>query len=170
MAQKMYGVTAAALLVLLPACSWFGSKTEEATPAAASAPVVRVVNVLDDKLYADAHIKGSVHVDYDKIKDAAAAWDKNDTVVVYCANYQCKASGEAARQLQEMGFVNAKAYEGGMAEWYQLNKAGDASYAFEGPAQESYLATVVEPAAPEAGVVVINAADLKELMTSAQLL
>lgn len=155
-------------LVVLSGCSWFEKKADGAEVVCANAvqqaPMVRVVNVLDEKLFNDAHIKGSTQVDFTKVKDVAANWNKEDAVVFYCSNYQCSASFEAAKQLKEMGFNNVMAYEGGMEEWNRLSKT-DATYAVEGAAQEAYLATPVEKG-PEAhaDVKVITAAELKQLM------
>ena len=160
-------------LVLVAGCNWF-SKTEETkavegTPAQA---VVKVVNVLDKAMFDDAHIKGSVNVDLAKLKEEAATWNKNDTFVFYCSNFMCTASVAAAEELSKMGFANVMAFEGGMAEWYQLSKT-DATFVVEGPAQQEYLSQVVaknEAAVVPAGVKIVNAADLKKMMTDAGLL
>ena len=52
------------------------------------------INVLDAELYNDAHIKGSINVDYkDLIRGREKDWDINmPKFVVYCANYRlsCK--------------------------------------------------------------------------------
>jgi rhodanese-related sulfurtransferase len=164
---------AVSCLSVLAGCDWF-SKKESAAPASTDmqqGAMVRVVNVLDDKLFNDAHIKGSVHVDFAKVKDAAANWNKEDSIVFYCSNAMCKASFEAAKQLKEMGFNNAMAYEGGMEEWNRLSK-GDASYVVEGAAQEAYLSTPVEKPvlAEEAGVKVVSAEELRNMMKQANLL
>lgn len=167
---RVHVLVAVSSLMVLSGCSWFEKKNEaEATcqKPAQTAPVVRVINVLDEKLYNDAHIKGSVHVDFANVKDAAANWGKDDTIVFYCSNYQCGASFESAKQLKEMGFTNVMAYEGGMEEWNRLSKT-DASFAVEGAAQEGYLATPVEKGAADHGdVKVITAVELKQLMQPA---
>lgn len=125
-----------------------------------------VINVLDDVLYKDAHIKGSVQVSLSELEDKARTWNKDATVVAYCSNYACTASSYAARVLQSMGFKKVYAYEGGMAEWYQLHKE-DMSYGVEGDAQESYLHVVMtKPETNPEGVNIITAQELKELLTS----
>lgn len=147
-----------AVLATLAGCDWFSSKAPEA-------PRLRVVNVLSKDMYNDAHIKGSEHIDFTQVKDAAKTWNKADTIVFYCSNFQCTASGSAATQLKEMGFGNVFAYEGGTAEWKQLG------FEIEGPAQGEYLTMVVEkPATHAEGVMIITAPELKAKMEEAGLL
>lgn len=78
-----------------------------------------VINVLESKFYDDCRIKGSINVPYNQLKERAQKWDTNKRIVVYCAHYQCSASRQAFKLLDEMGFVNVAAYEGGMREWFQ---------------------------------------------------
>jgi len=128
-------------------------------------PRLRVVNVLSKDLYDDAHILGSEHVNFSDVQKEAQSWNKEDVIVFYCSNFQCQASGEAARQVKALGFEHVMAYEGGMAEWYQLHKAGDADYAFEGPATQGYLQIVVpQPTHIASAVHVITALELKNLI------
>lgn len=161
-------------LVLVAGCGW-GSKTEETKAvegASTTQAAVKVINVLDKAMFDDAHIQGSVNVDLAKLKEEAANWNKNDTYVFYCSNYMCTASVAAAEELSKMGFANVIAFEGGMAEWYQLSKT-DATFAVEGAAQQEYLTQVVaknEAAVIPAGVKIVSAQDLKKLMTDAGLL
>ena len=92
-----------------------------------------VINVLDKKYFDDCHIKGSMSVPLDDLKSQAASWDKNKKIVVYCASYQCSASREAFKLLDEMGFTNIAAYEGGMKEWHEKG------YPTQGACQMDYL-------------------------------
>src|SRR5579871_1320547 len=127
-----------ALLIGLPAC-WPCSCTKEATEqqAPASKSDLVVINVLDKELYEDCHIKGSVNVALDQLEHFAAGLDKEKAeVVVYCSNYQCSASETAARKLQELGVKNVAVYEGGMAEWYQQNRAHEGACS---PEKSAYL-------------------------------
>lgn len=43
--------------------------------------------------------------------------DKQQEIVVYCANLACHASGGVARKLTAMGYRNVGHYAGGKAEW-----------------------------------------------------
>jgi len=81
---------------------------------------VLVINVLPEKYYKKSHIKGSINIpinneDFEAKVEAAGSKDKN--TVVYCANYDCKASGDAFDKLTAAGFTNVRAYEGGTQEW-----------------------------------------------------
>lgn len=123
-----------------------------------------VVNVLDELLYNDAHIKGSIQVALTDLAQKAQSWRKDATIVTYCSNYACTASSYAARMLKKMGFEKVYAYEGGMAEWHQLQK-DDASFAVEGPAKEAYLQVVMEkPLEHPEDVTIITAQELRDLL------
>lgn len=159
------------LLLLLPACSWWGKKVEEVKMPALK---LRLINVLDQATYDDAHIKGgtgieSVCVPFETLQEKAQGWDKTVPVVTYCSNYFCSASGSAARLLRQLGFEKVWAYEGGMAEWYQLSKK-DASYAVEGPSKLSYLEILVaKPEHNPEDVQIITSEDLQKLIKQATL-
>jgi rhodanese-related sulfurtransferase len=151
----------------LPGCNLF---TNKAVPEASHRSLLKVVNVLDAALYNDAHIKGSINIPMAKVKETVKSWDKKQPVVIYCANYTCSASGQIAKELTNLGFTDAFAYEGGTAEWYQLQK-NDSSYALEGPAQQGYLQLKVpQPQEHLEGVKTITAQKLKEKMIEAHLI
>lgn len=77
-----------------------------------------VVNVLSEEYYGKCHIKDSINVPLDQLAAVAGeSWSKGDTIVVYCANYQCPASRDAFKLLDKLGFKHLYAYEGGMKEW-----------------------------------------------------
>lgn len=157
-----------ASLVVLSSCFWDGdiSEKSQGKPEAA----LYVVNVLSQELYDDAHIKGSIQLDLNDLDTVASQWNKQAPVVFYCSNYHCTASSHAARQFKKAGFEHVYAYEGGMAEWYQLGKQ-DASYVTEGPATESYLTQEIPaPEHEKADIEIIAAADLKAKMHYAGLL
>lgn len=128
-----------------------------------SANTVRLVNVLSNDLFVDAHIKGSINVPFEVFEETVKNWDKHATIVVYCANYACSASGAAAQMLRKLGFTKVFAYEGGTAEWYQLHQ-NDATYEIEGPARQDYLAIAVKQPQHAGGFDIISAEKLKELL------
>jgi rhodanese-related sulfurtransferase len=99
-----------------------------------------VVNVLDPEYYVDGHIAGSINVPYTQVEKAAEGWDKSRIIVTYCTNYQCTASMAAAQLLKNRGFVNARAYEGGVVEWKKLHDQDPEKYPFEGTAKQGYYA------------------------------
>lgn len=124
--KNAMAVLASALLVTLSSCSWF--KSNEKTESTVSVPFV-VVNVLDKKYYDDCHIVSpsiaSINVPMEQLQeyalDVTHGWNKDTTtIIVYCGNYKCLASGESAKMLKELGFKNVWAYEGGIAEWKYL--------------------------------------------------
>lgn len=162
------------VLLMLSGCTWFGFCPEKSKQGSQ----MHVINVLDKALYDDAHITGSEQVDFAQVKDAASQWNKDDTIVFYCSNYQCQASKEAARQLQELGFAHAMAYEGGMEEWNRLSKgdanqniSADPSYAVTGAAAQDYLnVRVPRPAIESTTIKIVSAQELKQMMQQAGLL
>ncbi len=100
-----------------------------------------VVNVLGPNLFADCHITGSVHAPLDQLCKIAPTWEekgwnKNKTIIVYCALDECDASAKAYYMLRGMGFEKVRAYEGGIREWYQLG------FSCEGPCSFDYLRNV----------------------------
>ena len=127
--------------LLLSGC-WFscGDTCNETTPSLVTDENVvvnngglKVINVLDAQYFDDAHIPGSINISLADLADKSADWDKATQLVVYCADYKCAASAQAAKKLMDLGFTNVKAYEAGMAAW---NQAG---LPVEGPAAEGYL-------------------------------
>ena len=131
----------------------------------ASLPQLHVINVLDEQYYNDAHIVGSENVPFDNFEKTVQAhfndgsWNTSDRFVIYCANYQCSASSEAAKFLKSLQATDVAVYEGGMAEWKQKG------YPTEGPAAESYLTMVGEHQAGLCGEIpCLSAEGLKALI------
>lgn len=118
------------LAVLLAGC--LGSKKEE-TAGQKQETTVRLINVLDEKFFNDAHIAGSLNISLENLEKETATWSKDTPIVVYCANYQCSASDSGVRKLMALGFTNVKAYEAGTAGWMQ------AGLPVDGDAKEAYL-------------------------------
>lgn len=150
--QSFIQISAVALLLaLLPGC-W------SSQPQKKSGLVL--VNVLDKEFYDDCRIKGSVHIPFEMIENAADTIDKDADVVIYCSNYQCTSSEYAARKLQEQGFKHVSVYEGGMAEWYQEGLP------VEGPQKQAYLKKSCPqlPADEHSSVTVISMDDLAHKM------
>ena len=127
---------------------------------------IHVINVLDVQYYQDAHISGSENVPFDNFEQDAASkfevgsWLKNDRFVIYCANYQCSSSCEAAKILRKLGVTDVHVYEGGMAEWKHKG------YACVGSATEGYLNIVGEPSGVSCdGIGLVTAEQLKEWLS-----
>lgn len=116
-----------------------------------------LVNVLNKEFFDDAHIPGSISVPFSNLMAIAQKWPKEAQIVLYCSNPMCLASGEGARQLTKLGFKNVKAYESGIAHWYQ------AGLPVVGKAEKDYLKKIVE-AEPEQESYTINTLELEELL------
>jgi rhodanese-related sulfurtransferase len=84
----------------------------------------KLVNCLDDWMFRAKRIPGSIH--FDSLKQALAALDCKEEIIVYCSNFGCTASVLVYQQLVEHGFQNLKRYAGGIADWE------DAGYPLEG--------------------------------------
>ena len=124
----------AGLLTTLLVVSGCWKKTEEVTKSVDTTQSgIKLINVLDAVYFDDAHIPGSLNISLDALENASKDWNKDELIVAYCANYQCSASGAAARKLMALGFTNVKAYEAGTAGWLQ------AGLPVDGSAQETYL-------------------------------
>ncbi len=152
-----------ACLSVVSGCFWNDQEKKSVSEKTAS---LYVVNVLSKDMYNDAHIKGSIHIDLDDLEMYADKWDKNTPVVFYCSNYQCSASGHAAKVFKHAGFKQVYAYEGGAAEWSQLG------YPMEGSQTQEisgYLKQVIQ-APNQDQHDGITAAELKNMMVQAGLL
>jgi rhodanese-related sulfurtransferase len=78
-----------------------------------------LVNVLQKEQFDDAHIPGSINVPFQDLLKQAGEWDKDAEIILYCSNTMCLASSEGVKQLKALGFKNVRAYEEGIAGWFQ---------------------------------------------------
>jgi rhodanese-related sulfurtransferase len=78
--------------------------------------------------YRAKHIPGSLH--FETVEEAVAALDRQDEIVVYCADVHCVASIYAYQRLEREGFTHVRRYAGGVADWE------DAGYPLEGGAPD----------------------------------
>ncbi len=77
-----------------------------------------IVNVLSREAHGRIHIRGSVCIPKVELEDGR--WKELTNckeIITYCSGSNCCASKMAAEFLREKGF-DAKAYEGGLEEWY----------------------------------------------------
>jgi len=119
---------------------------------------ITLINVLTNEAYQDCHIKNSINVPIDKLeKYALKNLDKeNDTIIVHCFSYNCKLSTRAFNILKDLGFKNVFAYEGGIAEWFQLG------YEVEGACKNPNLSIKALPQNTQART--ISAQELKKIL------
>jgi rhodanese-related sulfurtransferase len=79
-----------------------------------------VINTLPKEAHEAKHIPGSINVptdDMDQVETLVP--NKDEQIVVYCANADCTASPTAAQALEEMGYTNVLDFEDGYAGWRQ---------------------------------------------------
>lgn len=82
-----------------------------------------LINTLPRAAHEAKHIPGSVNVPVDDIdRVEALVPNKDEPIVVYCANADCEASPKAAQKLQEMGYTNVRDFEDGYAGWRQAGR------------------------------------------------
>ncbi len=77
-----------------------------------------LIEVLNEKAYKKEHIAGAINIPLKSIgTEAKKRFNKEETMVVYCSDYDCTASPTAARKLDDLGFQEVYDYEGGKKEW-----------------------------------------------------
>jgi rhodanese-related sulfurtransferase len=76
-----------------------------------------LVDVVDRSSYAAQHIPGSMNIPQGEERLFEARFDKDKTIIVYCASFDCPASGRVAKELTQRGFTTVYDYEGGLLDW-----------------------------------------------------
>ena len=79
-----------------------------------------LIDVLPPEQYRKFHLPGALNLPLeegfeDEIQKIIP--DKEQMVVVYCANEQCQASPTAAKMMEELGYSNVYDYEQGKQDW-----------------------------------------------------
>ena len=93
----------------------------------------KLVDVLSSDSYEKEHIEGALSMPLEEMETKASQLlKKDDTIVVYCASFDCKASTMAAEKLMAMGFKDVLDYKGGLKDWKEANLA------LEGSMHEEY--------------------------------
>lgn len=82
----------------------------------------KLVDVLSGDSYRNQHIKGAISIPLDEIeKDAPKLLNKDETIVTYCASFDCQASTKAAEKLMSMGYKDVLDYKGGLKDYKEAN-------------------------------------------------
>lgn len=82
----------------------------------------KLVDVLDKEHYEKEHIKGAISLPLNDIgKNASKLLKKDETIVVYCASFDCQASTMAAKKLISLGYKNVLDYKGGIKDYKEAN-------------------------------------------------
>ncbi len=77
-----------------------------------------IINALGQDAFMAKHIPGSINVPTENADMAENILpDKNQDIVVYCANADCDASPNLAEKLMDMGYKNVWDFEEGLAGW-----------------------------------------------------
>lgn len=77
-----------------------------------------VINTLPPEAHLARHIPGSINIPVDDISQIESVVpNKDERIVVYCANADCDASPKAARKLESMGYTNVADFDAGYAGW-----------------------------------------------------
>ena len=86
---------------------------------------VTVVEALPRSYWEDGHLPTAVNVPHDADDPTilAAVPDSDRPVLVYCANAACPNSGILARRLDQLGYTDVAAYEGGKQDWIEAGLA-----------------------------------------------
>jgi rhodanese-related sulfurtransferase len=87
----------------------------------------KLVMALSGFAYRTKHIPSSLH--FETVHESLAALDREDEIVVYCADVHCVASIYAYQLLEREGFTRVRRYAGGIADWEE------AGYPLEGDAR-----------------------------------
>lgn len=82
----------------------------------------RLVDVLEADSYEKVHIKGAVSIPLDELeKKAPELLKKDETIITYCASFDCQASTQAAEKLVSLGYQNVLDYKGGLKDYKEAN-------------------------------------------------
>lgn len=77
-----------------------------------------LINALSEDAFRSKRIPGSINLTEEHLECAENVIpDKNQDIVVYCANTDCDASTKLAESLTEMGYTNVWDFEEGIAGW-----------------------------------------------------
>jgi rhodanese-related sulfurtransferase len=78
-----------------------------------------LAEALPEKYYTAQHLPGAIHLPHDRVRELASSRlpDKDETIVVYCANVHCRNSHIAAQTLAQMGYRKVFVYAEGKQDW-----------------------------------------------------
>ncbi len=78
-----------------------------------------LAEALPEKYYAAQHLPGAIHLPHDRVRELAPTRlpDRGNTIVVYCANVNCRNSHIAAQTLIQMGYRKVFVYAEGKQDW-----------------------------------------------------
>src|SRR5262245_16961178 len=79
----------------------------------------RLVEIMPEDAYHQAHLPGAINMPADQIKSLASKRlrDREAEIVVYSDGAESNASTEAARELEELGYTHVRDYVEGKQDW-----------------------------------------------------
>lgn len=85
----------------------------------------KLVDTLPEADFKKQHLPGAINLPVERIRelDPHVLPNKNDNIVVYCADSTCHASDIAARDLAVRGYTNIQRYVGGKRDWIEAGLA-----------------------------------------------
>ncbi|MCH9779166.1 MAG: rhodanese-like domain-containing protein [Planctomycetes bacterium] len=86
----------------------------------ASCPNLKLVEVLPEIAYREFHLRGAINVPLgDRFEEQIQKEipDKNQTIIVYSLNFECKISEQAVQWLLKLGYQSVYDYEPGKIDW-----------------------------------------------------
>lgn len=79
------------------------------------------INTLPPYFYRKEHIINSINIPTEDIESIAPKIIKPEAkIVIYCKDYNCHVSTEAAEKLVKLGYKSILIYQGGMKEWKEM--------------------------------------------------
>lgn len=80
---------------------------------------INLAEALPEPYYRKGHLPGAVLLPHTEVdaRAGAALPDRDSTIVVYCANLECRNSDLAAERLMALGYRDVRVYPGGKADW-----------------------------------------------------
>ncbi len=85
-----------------------------------SCPNLKLVEVLPEISYREFHVRGAINIPLsDRFEEQILKEipDKNQTVIVYSLNFECKNSEQAMQWLLKLGYQSVYDYEPGKIDW-----------------------------------------------------
>ena len=82
---------------------------------------VTLVEALPEKYYHEGHLPGAIRISHDEVREQAGTLlpDKDQFIVVYCANTPCQNSRIASQTLAALGYTNVAEYVEGKQDWIE---------------------------------------------------
>ena len=79
----------------------------------------RMICVLTPDWFHGKLIEGSEWIPWDKLQQEAPKVlpNKDELIIVYCANYECPQSSKGTRILMDLGYKHVFDFKGGIKEW-----------------------------------------------------